>query len=65
MPIVLSSLYLMGCLVCGIMGRNTTFGFMGHFLLALLLTPLVDFVVQAVGRPSVRMVEKLLSQKSR
>jgi len=65
MPIVLSSLYLMGCLVCGVMGRNTTFGFMGHFLLALLLTPLIDFVILAVGRPSVRMVEKLLSQKSR
>jgi len=65
MPIVLSSLYLMGCLVCGVMGRNTTFGFMGHFLLALLLTPLIDFVILAVGRPSVRMVEKLLSQKPR
>lgn len=65
MPIVIFSLYLTACVVCGIMGRNTVFGFMGHFLLALFLTPVVDFVVQAVGRPSARMVEKYLSQKSR
>ena len=56
-------LYLLGCVTCGIMGRNTTFGFMGHFLLALILTPLVDFVIQAVGRPSARMVEKMLAAK--
>jgi hypothetical protein len=36
------------------MGRKTTFGFTGHFLLALFLTPLLDFLIQTVGRPSAR-----------
>lgn len=58
-------LYLLGCATCGIMGRNTTVGFMGHFLLALILTPLLDFVIQAVGRPSIRIVEKILAAKAR
>jgi len=64
MPIVIFTLYLMGCVVCGIMGRNTVFGFMGHFLLSLFLTPVLDFVIQAVGRPSAHMMEKYFSKKS-
>lgn len=56
-------LYLTACAVCGFMGRNTTFGFVGHFLMAFLLTPLVDFVVQAVGRPSAQAREKALAPK--
>lgn len=52
MPVVVLILYLAGCVVCAVMGRNTTIGFVGHFILAALLTPLLDFLIQAVGRPS-------------
>jgi hypothetical protein len=65
MPLIIFVLYLAGCVVCGIMGRNTTFGFMGHFLLSLIFTPLIDFIIQALGRPSARMLEKILAAKSR
>lgn len=53
------SLYLLGCVVCGIMGRNTVFGFVGHFIVAALITPLGDFVIQAISRPTERLREKL------
>jgi hypothetical protein len=49
-PIV-PALYLIACTVCGIMGRKTRLGFIGHFALAVLLTPLVGFVILAVARP--------------
>lgn len=63
MPLVLFTIYLAGCVVCGIMGRNTTVGFMGHFLLAAFLTPIIDFLFQAAGRPNTRLVDKNLSRK--
>lgn len=65
MPLFLVTLYLAACLVCAVMGRNTTIGFIGHFLLAFFLTPLVDFVIQAVGRPSAREREKQLATRPR
>jgi hypothetical protein len=52
-------LYIAACAVCGIMGRNTAFGFVGHFFVALLLTPIVDFIIQLLGRPSALIREKL------
>lgn len=45
-------LYVLGCVVCGIMGRKTAWGFIGHFFLALVITPLGDFFVQLAGRPA-------------
>lgn len=65
MPVFFVTLYLLACLVCGVMGRNTTIGFIGHFLLAIFLTPLVNFVIQAVGRPSAREREKMLTTRPR
>ena len=65
MPSVIILLYLSACAVCGFMGRNTAFGFMGHFLLSLFLTPVLDFIIQAVGRPSTRLLDKFLSQQKR
>lgn len=65
MPLVLAMLYLVACLVCAVMGRNTTIGFIGHFLLAFFLTPPVNFVIQAVGRPSTREREKMLTTRPR
>lgn len=59
MAAIVFILYLAACLVCGIMGRNTTFGFVGHTLLALFITPPVDFLVQALGRPSAHYLERL------
>lgn len=63
MPFFAILLYLAACAVCGFMGRNTTFGFVGHFLMAFFLTPPVNFVVQAVGRPSAQAREKALAPK--
>ncbi len=63
MPVFLVTLYLLACLVCGVMGRNTTIGFIGHFLLALFLTPLVNFLIQAVCRPGAREREKMLTTR--
>ncbi|MET1077260.1 MAG: hypothetical protein ABWY06_04485 [Pseudomonas sp.] len=45
-------LYLLACSVCGIMGRKTTIGFVGHLVLAFFLTPPIDFLVQLACRPS-------------
>lgn len=52
MSAVVLIIYLLACAVCGFMGRHTTIGFMGHFLLAFIITPILDFLVQLVGRPS-------------
>lgn len=59
MTAIVLLLYLAACLVCGIMGRNTTLGFVGHTLLALFITPVLDFLIQALGRPSAYYLERL------
>ena len=50
-------LYLCACGVCGYMGRNTRAGSFGHFFLALLFTPIGDFVFQWANRPARREIE--------
>lgn len=59
MPIISVLLYLCACVVCAIMGRSTAVGFWGHFLLALLVTPLGDLVIQLVGRPCRRIRDQI------
>lgn len=59
MVIILILLYLLACSVTAFMGRNTAAGFMGHFLLSLVLTPILDFVIQVVARPNARIREKI------
>jgi hypothetical protein len=49
---ILILLYLCACGVCGYMGRNTRAGAIGHFFLALLITPIGDFVFQWANRPA-------------
>lgn len=56
-PMVL--LYLLACAVCGFMGRNTRAGALGHFLLAVLLTPFGDFLFQWAGRPTKAYLDKI------
>lgn len=56
---ILVLLYLLGCTVCGIMGRNTAWGFMGHFFLSIILTPIGDLFVQVAGRPSREIQDKI------
>lgn len=51
MLITVFLLYGLSCAICGFMGRKTTFGFIGHFLLAILITPLISFIIQAATRP--------------
>ncbi|MQP67223.1 hypothetical protein GE253_18010 [Niveispirillum sp. SYP-B3756] len=53
MLIMVILLYGLSCGVCGFMGRKTTFGFIGHFLLAIFITPLLSFIIQAITRPGV------------
>tara|TARA_R110000868_G_scaffold243100_3_gene498965 strand:- start:36062 stop:36274 length:213 start_codon:yes stop_codon:yes gene_type:complete len=59
MQLILLVIYLLACLVCGMLGRKTSFGFLGHFLLAIFITPIGDFLVQIVARPSRELREKL------
>ncbi|MDH2434870.1 hypothetical protein WH50_11025 [Pokkaliibacter plantistimulans] len=59
MPIIMAILYLTACAICGLMGRRTAFGFLGHFLLSLVITPVGDFLVQIVSRPSRELRQKL------
>ena len=52
MTIIVFMLYLTACVLCGLIGRRTAFGFIGHFILALIVTPVGDLLIQLVGRPS-------------
>jgi len=62
---VIVVLYLLACAVCGFMGRNTAWGFMGHFFLSIVITPIGDFLVQRAGRPSRRMLRKMARRATR
>jgi hypothetical protein len=57
-------LYLLGCAVTGFMGRNTAWGFTGHFFLSLVITPIGDFIVQRAGRPSRAMLKRLARSRA-
>lgn len=59
MPVVMIFLYLVACVLCGLIGRNTAFGFMGHFILSLFITPIGDFLIQLIARPSREMRRRL------
>lgn len=59
MQFILVFLYLTLCALCGLLGRHTAFGFLGHFLLALVITPVGDFLIQMVARPSRELRRKL------
>lgn len=52
MTMVIIVLYLVACVVTGIMGRKTTIGFLGHFFLSMVITPILDFLLQVIGRPN-------------
>lgn len=58
-------LYLLGCVVCGFMGRNTVWGFFGHFFLAALVTPIGGFLVLLAGRPSREIRQRLAREAAR
>jgi hypothetical protein len=59
MSIITLSLYLIACALCGLIGRNTSFGFTGHFILSLFITPIGDFLIQLVARPSREVRQRL------
>lgn len=44
-------IYLLLCLIAGIIGSNRTIGFWGFFLLSLVTTPLVTLAMLAVTSP--------------
>jgi hypothetical protein len=52
MSIIVLILYLIACAICGLLGRATAFGFFGHFIIALLLSPLFDLLILIACRPS-------------
>ena len=62
MSAVIVLLYLIACILCGLIGRNTAFGFLGHFILSLFVTPVGDFLIQLVARPS-REIRQRLQEK--
>jgi hypothetical protein len=43
--------YVSICILVGIMGRRTTIGFWGFFILSLVLTPVIGLLVVIVGSP--------------
>lgn len=59
MNLIIIILYLLAAVVCGLLGRRTSFGFLGHFILAVVITPIGDFLVQIVARPSREIREKI------
>ncbi|MGM0561826.1 MAG: hypothetical protein ACQETX_12250 [Pseudomonadota bacterium] len=59
MYLMVIMLYILAAIVCGLLGRHTSFGFLGHFILALIITPIGDFLVQLVARPSKEVREKI------
>lgn len=59
MNLIIIILYLLAAVVCGLLGRRTSFGFLGHFILAVVITPIGDFLVQVVARPSREIREKI------
>ncbi|MBE0531148.1 MAG: hypothetical protein IH626_09985 [Rhodospirillales bacterium] len=52
MQVIIVVLYLLACVVTGVMGRKTVIGFLGHFFLSILITPILDFLVQVIARPN-------------
>ena len=59
MHLMIIILYLLAAVVCGLLGRKTSFGFLRHFILAVVITPIGDFLVQIVARPSRDVREKI------
>jgi len=45
MPVVLISVYILFCLVVGLYAKKTYLGFLGGFLLSLVITPLIMAVI--------------------
>lgn len=52
MLMVIVFLYVLACFVTGIMGRKTVIGFIGHFFLSIVITPVLDFLIQIAARPN-------------
>lgn len=61
MQMIVIVLYLFACAVTGFMGRKTTIGFLGHFFLSILITPIIDFLIQVIARPN-RDIRKRLEE---
>ncbi|MHC8494994.1 hypothetical protein ACTU44_20040 [Thalassospira sp. SM2505] len=59
MHLVIAILYILAAVICGLLGRRTSFGFLGHFIVALIITPIGDFLVQLIARPSRDVREKM------
>lgn len=59
MQVVIVVLYLLACVVTGVMGRKTVIGFLGHFFLSILITPVLDLLIQVIARPNRDIRRKL------
>lgn len=59
MQLLVIILYVLACVVTGIMGRKTVIGFLGHFFLSILITPILDFLIQVIARPNRDIRRKL------
>jgi len=56
-------LYLLGCVLVGFMGRNTAVGFLGQFLISLLLSPVIGLLLLLLFRPDRKTRAALLRMK--
>jgi hypothetical protein len=49
MPIILSAIYLICCLLVAILGRRKVMGFWGYFFGSIVLTPVIGFLLMLVS----------------
>ncbi len=59
MQLIVIILYVLACAVTGFVGRKTVIGFLGHFFLSILVTPIIDFLIQVIARPNRDIRRKL------
>lgn len=56
-------LYLLGCVLVALMGRETAVGFIGQFLISLLMTPVIGLLLLLLFRPDRKTRAALLRMK--
>lgn len=56
-------LYVLGSVIVGLMGRDTAMGFLGLFLLSVVLSPVIGLLLLLLFRPNRRLRAALLRIK--
>ncbi|HLJ65371.1 MAG TPA: hypothetical protein VKT70_14745 [Stellaceae bacterium] len=53
-PLILGALYLLACIVVGLVGSRRAMGFFAAFFLSLIFTPLIVIIVLQLTQPPER-----------